>query len=134
MSLVSYFGMPQRIATRGGSTRKSRSAGTSRDDVKDDSSLSRDASESDPLQDLSLKLNSEAIKSVTVGDEEFEMLMLDGCSHLICPFYHCFNRLEFSVKISFRFLPIWYFFISEKCCGAGLGLKGGLCGPLISST
>jgi hypothetical protein len=45
--------LPKRITTRGGSTRKSRSAGTSRDDVQVGSFLSRDANESDPLQDLS---------------------------------------------------------------------------------
>ena len=74
--------MPQRVSTRGGSARRSRSAGTSRDNImKEGSFLSQDAIASEQLQDLSLKLNSESIQSVTIGDEEFEMLMLDGYNH-----------------------------------------------------
>jgi hypothetical protein len=81
--------MPQRVSARSSLTRK-RSAGSSRESARNGSFLSQATAESEKneseMQNLSLKLNSESIQSVTVGDEVFEMLMLDGCGHLSCPY------------------------------------------------
>jgi hypothetical protein len=75
--------MPQQVPARGSSRRGSRNYArigpelTTED--KDNSSNER-AVESGQIEDLSLKLNSESIQTAKVGDEEFEMLMLDGYS------------------------------------------------------
>ncbi len=97
--------MPQRAPARGagGFARTNRNAVIGHDTIDEDNKiLSQDVMESEQLQDISLKLNSEKIQSVKVGDEEFEMLMLDGYSHPPCLLHEGLSFLS-------RFLPCSYF-------------------------
>jgi hypothetical protein len=75
--------MPHHVPARGSSSRGSRNARIGPELTTEDKNNSSNerAVESGQIEDLSLKLNSESIQTAKVGDEEFEMLMLDGYSH-----------------------------------------------------
>ncbi len=110
--------MPHHVPARGSSSRGSRNARIGPELTTEDTSNER-AVESGQIEALTLKLNSESIQTAKVGDEEFEMLMLDGYSHYFV--------LILISQFSYGCLQCTYsrFFFLVKCCGTGRGSHAG---------